>query len=187
MSRFARFVYLGRVNYALFKSPFGWLTLISGTSGLRTLRFGRALPPAAQENRNSVGLALRQLEEYFAGDRCQFEVPLDLEGTPFQLAVWRSLLEIPYGETRSYGAIATAIGRPRAARAVGMANNQNPIPIIVPCHRVIGQNGALTGYAGGLDLKSRLLSLEGALSTKGFSATASDRGLSTAVPTPALF
>lgn len=102
-----------------------------------------------------------QLDEYFAGTRRQFRLALDLRGTPFQVAVWQVLAGIPYGETRSYGAVAQAVGRPTARRAVGAANGQNPIPIIVPCHRVIGSNGTLTGYRGGLPLKTRLLHVEG--------------------------
>jgi O-6-methylguanine DNA methyltransferase len=105
--------------------------------------------------------AVDELRRYFAGERVQFSCPLDLHGTPFQLAVWRELCRIPYGETRSYGEIACAIGQPNASRAVGAANGANPIAIIVPCHRVIGANGTLTGYGGGLPTKSWLLSLEG--------------------------
>ena len=103
---------------------------------------------------------LAELAEYLAGRRRQFTIPLDLEGTPFQLQVWNALLRIPFGETRSYGEIARAIGRPKAARAVGMANHSNPIAIIVPCHRVIAGDGSLGGYAGGLGMKSLLLQLE---------------------------
>ena len=105
--------------------------------------------------------AERQLREYFAGVRKSFDLPLSQHGTPFQMAVWDSLQTIPYGETRSYGDIARQIGKPGAARAVGMANNRNPICIIVPCHRVIGADGSLTGYGGGLDKKEALLKLEG--------------------------
>ncbi len=104
--------------------------------------------------------AMQQLRQYFAGERVQFSCPLDLHGTPFQISVWQELYRIPYGETRSYTQIATAIGRPRAVRAVGAANGANPVAIIVPCHRVIGSNGSLTGYGGGLPTKRWLLSLE---------------------------
>ena len=104
--------------------------------------------------------AERQLAEYFAGARRGFDLPLAPEGTPFQKAVWRALLEIPYGETRSYGEIAAAIGNARACRAVGMANHRNPIPVLIPCHRVIGADGSLTGFGGGLDRKALLLTLE---------------------------
>ncbi len=102
----------------------------------------------------------QQLEEYFEGNRQRFDIPLDFAGTEFQKLVWTELLKIPYGQTRSYGQIAQAIGRPKAMRAVGAANGRNPISIIAPCHRVIGASGALTGFAGGLDNKTILLNLE---------------------------
>ena len=101
-----------------------------------------------------------QLDEYFNGNRKKFDLPLVLHGTDFQISVWKALQDIPYGKTRSYGEIAARIGSPKASRAVGMANNRNPIVIIVPCHRVLGHNGSLTGFAGGLDLKQGLLDLE---------------------------
>ena len=106
---------------------------------------------------------LTELGEYFAGARREFDFPLDLRGTDFQMACWRALLAIPYGETRSYAAIARAVGKPNAFRAVGMANNRNPIAIVVPCHRVIASDGTLCGYGGGLEVKRKLLELEGAL------------------------
>ncbi len=105
----------------------------------------------------------RELEEYFAGKRREFTFPLDLRGTDFQIACWRALLAIPYGETRTYADIARAVGNPSAFRAVGMANNRNPIAIVVPCHRVIASDGTLCGYGGGLEVKRKLLELEGAL------------------------
>ena len=104
--------------------------------------------------------AAKQLDEYFNGKRKVFDLPLVLHGTEFQIKTWEALKTIPYGETRSYGELAAMIGNPKACRAVGMANNRNPVSIIVPCHRVIGQNGDLTGYAGGLKLKLKLLDLE---------------------------
>lgn len=104
----------------------------------------------------------KQLEEYFDGKSIQFDVPLCIRGTSFQKKVWTELLNIPYGETRSYGEIAKAIGNPKASRAVGMANNRNPISIIIPCHRVIGSKGKLVGYGGGLEMKEKLLDLENA-------------------------
>lgn len=104
--------------------------------------------------------AIKQLNEYFDGKRSSFDLPLEPKGTEFQNKVWNALREIPCGETRSYGEIAKIIGNEKASRAVGMANNKNPIPIIVPCHRVIGANGKLVGYAGGLDIKEKLLDLE---------------------------
>ena len=104
--------------------------------------------------------AAQQFDEYFDGKRKSFNLPLSLSGTEFQMKVWNALQNIPYGETISYGELAAIIGNPKASRAVGMANNRNPIPIIVPCHRVIGHDGSLTGYAGGLELKRLLLELE---------------------------
>jgi len=106
---------------------------------------------------------VNELEEYFSGQRKQFDFPHDLRGTDFQISCWRALLAIPYGETRSYADIAQAVGKPNAFRAVGMANNRNPIAIVVPCHRVIASDGGLCGYGGGLDVKRKLLELEGAL------------------------
>ncbi|MFT8352621.1 methylated-DNA--[protein]-cysteine S-methyltransferase [Clostridium saccharoperbutylacetonicum] len=103
---------------------------------------------------------VKQLDEYFDGTRKVFDLPIEPEGTEFQKKVWKALIEIPYGETKSYGEIAKIIGNDKAARAVGMANNKNPIAIIIPCHRVIGANGKLVGYAGGLELKEKLLELE---------------------------
>lgn len=105
-----------------------------------------------------------ELEEYFAGKRREFTFPLDLRGTHFQIACWRALIDIPYGETRSYADVARSVGKPNAFRAVGMANNRNPIAIVVPCHRVIASNGTLCGYGGGLAVKRKLLQIEGALS-----------------------
>nr|AGS51828.1 methylated-DNA--protein-cysteine methyltransferase [uncultured bacterium contig00066] len=104
--------------------------------------------------------AAKQLDEYFNRKRKKFDLPVILHGTEFQIKVWKALQKIPYGQTRSYGEIAALTGNPKASRAVGMANNRNPIPIIIPCHRVIGSNGSLTGYAGGLELKRQLLDLE---------------------------
>jgi methylated-DNA-[protein]-cysteine S-methyltransferase len=154
------------------RSPVGTLTLVASDQGLAAIlwehdRPGRArLNIEAEDNRHPVLLeAERQLEEYFAGRRTRFTLPLDLSGTPFQQKVWRALLTIPFGETRSYAQIARQIGKPGAARAVGAANGRNPISIVAPCHRVIGATGALTGYGGGLDVKARLLALEEAGST----------------------
>lgn len=135
----------------------GALTLTASADAVTAVRFG------AQGARDASALldaAEAQLREYFARTRRTFDLPLDPRGTAFELRVWTALRTIPYGETRSYGAIA-AIGSPRAARAVGMANHRNPLPILIPCHRVIGADGSLTGYAGGLETKRRLLALEG--------------------------
>lgn len=103
---------------------------------------------------------LHQLQEYFAGKRQEFELQIDPQGTPFQKEVWRELCRIPYGKTASYQAIAERLGKPKACRAVGMANGRNPLPIIIPCHRIIGKNGTLTGFGGGLPMKRQLLDLE---------------------------
>jgi methylated-DNA-[protein]-cysteine S-methyltransferase len=113
-----------------------------------------------RESKPDLAPYLRELDDYFAGERREFSFPLDLRGTAFQLACWHALLEIPYGETRSYRDIAQAIGHPHAYRAVGMSNNRNPVAIVVPCHRVIASNGTLCGYGGGLDIKCKLLDLE---------------------------
>lgn len=124
--------------------------------------------PEAEDQAAPEGVLRRtveQLREYFAGRRRAFDLRMNPRGTPFQLAVWNELREIPYGETRSYSDIARAVGRPEAVRAVGAANGANPIGIIVPCHRVIGSDGSLTGFGGGLELKRKLLRLEGALPT----------------------
>jgi methylated-DNA-[protein]-cysteine S-methyltransferase len=139
------------------------LHLAASPSGLRTVAFR---PPERREGESAachplLREAVRQLRAYFAGELRRFTLPLDLQGTAFQLRVWRELETISYGNCRSYAQIAAAIGAPRAVRAVGAANGANPVAIIVPCHRVIGSSGRLTGYGGGLPLKQRLLELEG--------------------------
>jgi methylated-DNA-[protein]-cysteine S-methyltransferase len=122
----------------------------------------RHLPGARIELANEqLGRVAEELNGYLTGEVQDFSLPLDLRGTPFQLAVWQAVANIPYGTTRSYGEIARLVGQPSEARAVGAANGSNPVPIVVPCHRVIGSNGGLTGYGGGIDLKWRLLELEG--------------------------
>jgi methylated-DNA-[protein]-cysteine S-methyltransferase len=139
--------------------------LVTSDMGLRGIHF-RVSEPVDGERNDSSPVAretARQLEAYFAGRLRRFDLKLDLQGTPFQKRVWRELEGIPYGETRSYSQIADAIGSPKAVRAVGAANGANPIPIVIPCHRVIGAGGKLVGYGGGLPLKKRLLTLEGAL------------------------
>ena len=138
------------------------LRLAASASGIRSVAFH---PPAA-EGRGGAARnpllkeAVRQLHAYFAGDLREFDLPLDMRGTEFQLSVWRQLVSIPYGQTTSYAYIARAIGREKAVRAVGAANGANPVAIVVPCHRVIGSSGRLVGYGGGLPLKQRLLQLE---------------------------
>ncbi|HSN14152.1 MAG TPA: methylated-DNA--[protein]-cysteine S-methyltransferase [Anaeromyxobacteraceae bacterium] len=147
---------------ARFRSPIGTLTLEVDEAGLRALRFGAQgapRPPRSAAEDAHLEATRRALKEYFAG-RSPRLPPMDLRGSEFQRAVWSALLEIPWGETRSYGEIAARIGRPGAARAVGGANHENPIPILVPCHRVVASRGALGGYGGGLDRKRWLLSHE---------------------------
>lgn len=142
----------------LIESPIGLLTIVSDGENVTALRFGdttkglRSCPVLEQ--------AAAQLGEYFAGEREVFSVPLNARGTDFQRSVWSALCEIAYGETASYAQIAARIGKPKACRAVGGANNRNPLPIFIPCHRVIGKNGSMTGYAGGLAIKEFLLDLE---------------------------
>ncbi|MGC8472552.1 MAG: methylated-DNA--[protein]-cysteine S-methyltransferase [Acidimicrobiales bacterium] len=152
-------------RYRTIDSPIGLLTLAGPRGCLTHLVMEDAAHPPSERGRwvEDAGAFLdvvAQLEAYFAGERTSFEVALAPGGTDFQRRVWDALGEIPYGETRSYGEIARRIGQPGAARAVGLANARNPIAIIVPCHRVIGANGALTGYAGGLEAKRALLELE---------------------------
>jgi O-6-methylguanine DNA methyltransferase len=168
-----------------FESAIGPLFLAASKKGLVALEFDARLPgqqsirPNPRHLRRETRAAREEirfevspdalhsccieLEEYFAGKRREFSFPLDLRGTDFQLACWHALLSIPYGETRTYADIARAIGKPQAFRAVGMANNRNPVAIVVPCHRVIASDGTLCGYGGGLEVKRRLLELEGAL------------------------
>ena len=150
------------------RSPVGVLTLIASDDGLAAIlwendRPGRVrLGAVTADPRHPVLVETeRQLAEYFAGRRKAFDLPLAFAGPDFQQKVWRALLTIPFGETRSYAAIARQIGQPTAVRAVGAANGRNPISIVAPCHRVIGSSGALTGFAGGLDTKAYLLRLEG--------------------------
>lgn len=150
--------------YARMNSPVGVLLLAASERGLVRLEFDRdgerGVPASWVFSEEKTGTYVRQIEEYFRGERRQFEFPLDLRGSDFQQRCWQALLEIPYGETRSYADIARAVGSPRGFRAVGMANHHNPIAIVVPCHRVIAANGTLCGYGGGLNVKERLLQLE---------------------------
>jgi len=153
--------------YKYMSSPVGRLTLVATDYGLAAIlwendRPGRVrLNIAAEVNDHPMLVETeRQMEEYFAGQRTQFALTLDLSGTAFQRQVWNALLTIPFGEKRSYGQIARQIGHPSAVRAVGAANGRNPISIVVPCHRVVGATGALTGFAGGLDVKAHLLAFE---------------------------
>jgi methylated-DNA-[protein]-cysteine S-methyltransferase len=143
-------------------SPLGTLRL--DADGDELLAIHLHADPGPQRSTPVLDAAVRQLGEYFAGERRAFDLPLAPRGTGFQQRVWQALLAIPYGETCSYSDVARAIGRPAASRAVGAANGKNPIAIVVPCHRVIGASGALTGYGGGLDTKRWLLALEGGAS-----------------------
>lgn len=144
----------------LIHSPIGPLTLVEEGGALREVRFGEMLTGEMLCDTPVLLQAARELEEYFEGRRQIFFVPLAPRGTPFQLKCWNALRLIPYGETRTYGQQAEAIGQPKASRAVGMGNHRNPLPIFIPCHRVVGKNGTLTGYAGGLEMKETLLTLE---------------------------
>jgi methylated-DNA-[protein]-cysteine S-methyltransferase len=149
-----------RTDTACYRSELGPFEIVGNQKGILTITFNktplktdRSLPACMTE-------CLRQLDEYFKGRRKKFNVPLQLEGTAFQKAVWRQLAKIPFGQTASYGDVARAIDRPRAFRAVGNANNKNPIPLIIPCHRVIGSNGQLVGFGGGVWRKQWLLDHE---------------------------
>jgi methylated-DNA-[protein]-cysteine S-methyltransferase len=150
-------------------SPVGTLTLVATDQGLAAILWANERPgrvrlqlDAEEVDHPVLVEAERQLAEYFAGRRRRFELTLDLSGTAFQREVWRALRTIPFGETRTYAQLAQQIGHPGAARAVGAATGRNPLSIVAPCHRVVGSTGALTGFAGGLDVKTRLLELEGA-------------------------
>lgn len=153
------------MKYCYLESPIGELLLAGDETGLSLVGFPRGAmrhepEPDWEYDESPFEDVRTQLREYFAGQRKSFDVPLRLTGTEFQLRVLEELRRIPYGETVSYGDIAKRIGRPRAMRAVGAANGRNPIPIIIPCHRVIGRSGDLTGFGGGLDTKAALLRLE---------------------------
>jgi methylated-DNA-[protein]-cysteine S-methyltransferase len=153
------------VNYRYIDSPIGEILIAGDDDGLRYIGFpegkGRIEPGAGwTRNDEAFADAARQLAEYFAGERRSFDLNLSPHGTRFQLAVLQALQAIPYGETRSYADIARAVGSPSAVRAVGAANGRNPLPIVIPCHRVIGSNGSLTGFGGGIETKRFLLHLE---------------------------
>ncbi|WTN60763.1 methylated-DNA--[protein]-cysteine S-methyltransferase [Streptomyces sp. NBC_00626] len=152
-------------QHTIIDSPYGPLTLVATDETLSGLYMTdqRHRPPqetfGARDER-PFGPVIDQLNAYFQGELTEFDLPLDLHGTPFQRSVWAELQRIPYGGTRTYGELAEVLGKPKASRAVGLANGKNPIGVIVPCHRVIGANGDLTGYGGGLDRKRRLLDFE---------------------------
>ena len=154
------------------ETPIGTLTIAAAMGGLRHIEFPSNRHPvdrfdwaqgARGETADVLSATREQLQEYFAGTRRAFDLPLAPQGTAFQMDVWRLLATIPFGETWSYGDLARAIGKPEATRAVGAANGRNPLPIVLPCHRVIGADGSLTGFGGGLPIKEALLRLEGAL------------------------
>jgi methylated-DNA-[protein]-cysteine S-methyltransferase len=162
----------GDVRYTFMESPVGRLVAAWNTEGVVSIRFGPILGSHGPDEswrlvpgaRNTV---VEQLEAYFRGELRSFDLRVAMRGTPFQREVWNAVARIPYGETRSYADVAGAIGRPKAVRAVGAANGRNDVPIVIPCHRVIGKGGELRGYAGGVDLKERLLRLERAAIERG--------------------
>lgn len=156
---------MNQIWFTFLESPVGQLLLATGEDGLRIIEFcesarSRLPSPGWVEDATPLRSAIEQLRAYFAGELRSFSLALSPQGTAFQLAVWRRLQDIPYGETISYGQLARMIGNPKASRAVGLANGANPIPIVIPCHRVIGSNGKLVGYGGGLSVKEKLLRLE---------------------------
>lgn len=152
--------HLTGIAYLTLSSPVGELTILSNDRTVKAVIFGKPSENIPYGHTHPADTAVKELEEYFEGKRRVFDVPIYPDGTPFQKSVWKALLAIPYGETCSYKDIAIAIGNPKAARAVGMANNRNPIPIIIPCHRVIGADSSLAGYGAGLSIKEALLKLE---------------------------
>ena len=145
-----------------YDTPVGRMGVADNGDFITGVFFGDVYRPQGASVRETplIRKAFGQLREYFAGRRTDFDLPVALQGTEFQTGVWKALTEIPYGQTRTYGQIAAQVGRPKASRAVGMANHRNPVSILVPCHRVVGAGGKLTGYAGGLDAKQSLLALE---------------------------
>jgi methylated-DNA-[protein]-cysteine S-methyltransferase len=152
-------------RHTVIDSPYDPLTLVATDGVLSGLYMtGQRHRPAEEtfgvRDERPFGAVIEQLDAYFRGELTAFDLPLDLHGTPFQRSVWARLRAIPYGETRTYGELAEELGKPGASRAVGLANGKNPVGVIVPCHRVVGANGSLTGYGGGLSRKQRLLDLE---------------------------
>ncbi len=150
------------MRYTTMDTPIGELTLLGDEGKLTGVWMGPKDPePHWVRDEDALAEPVTQLNEYFAGERTTFDLELEPAGTPFQQSVWDLLKEIPYGETTTYGALALELGNPRSVRAVGLANGRNPLPIVVPCHRVIGADGSLVGFGGGLDRKRKLLALEG--------------------------
>jgi methylated-DNA-[protein]-cysteine S-methyltransferase len=152
----------------IFEAPFGVVTVVGSDLGIRFVMFDNDAHPKPLERlrisetaiHDSVNNAITQLDEYFDGSRRNFDLPLDLQGTEFQVAAWNALAEIPYGHTASYGQQAALIGRPKAVRAIGGANGRNPVAIVLPCHRIVGADGSLTGFGGGIEVKKWLLDHE---------------------------
>ena len=150
------------------EAPFGVVSVIGSDLGIRYVLFSNDAHPKPLERlhisdtdiHDSVNDAITQLDEYFVGSRRDFELPLDLQGTEFQVAAWNALADIPYGRTASYGQQAASIGRPKAVRAIGGANGRNPVAIVLPCHRIVGADGSLTGFGGGIEVKKWLLDHE---------------------------
>ena len=156
-------------NLVVYESPIGRISIADDGHAITDIFFGKLHALQTRFKTKDTELnhrVIAELTEYFEGKRQQFTLPLSLQGTPFQVSVWEALQEIPYGETRSYRDIAQVIGNPNSYRAVGLANNKNPISIVVPCHRVIGANGDMIGYGGGLNKKKRLLDLEKEIANK---------------------
>ena len=152
------------MHWTVLDTPIDPLLLVGDETGLRELHFApHEPPPGVPRDDEALEQVTTQLGEYFAGDRLEFELPLQPTGTPFQTKVWMALRAIPYGLTTSYGELATELGQPTASRAVGLANGRNPLAVIVPCHRVIGANGSLTGFGGGIERKRWLLDHERAV------------------------
>ncbi len=143
-----------------YKSPIGTLDIVEENEKIIEIRYENEKEEVLEKNTKILEKAVQELEEYFKGKRKEFDIPLNPKGTEFMKKVWKELQKIPYGKTTSYGKIAEKIGNPKASRAVGMANHNNPIPIIIPCHRVIGKNNKMVGYALGIDKKEYLLNLE---------------------------
>lgn len=151
------------MEFLVFDTPLGQMALAEEEGALTRLFLpGEGIPRLVSRETPLLSKGRDEILAYLRGERRSFDLPLDPMGTPFQQAVWAELRRIPYGETRSYAQVAAGIGKPKAVRAVGQANHHNPLPIFIPCHRVIGASGKLTGYGGGLDLKQKLLELEGA-------------------------
>ena len=147
-------------TYFTYPTPLGPMTVASDGTAVTHVLFGTHVLEGRAAPTELTNRTANELQEYLAGKRTAFDIPLAPAGTEFQRAVWKALQNIPYGQTRSYADIAAVVGNPQATRAVGSANNRNPIAVLIPCHRVVGSNGKLTGYAGGLALKQRLLDLE---------------------------